>query len=115
MKWRGAEEEVAEGPPGESLLEHAAFARRLAPARVGGDVARAEDVVQTSWLAALQHPPEPGRGLKSWLATVVRNAAWRVRREEARRDERERRAATPERLPSTVDVAAQLSAQRALL
>ena len=105
---------MAEVPPVESLLEHAGFARRLARALVG-DAARADDVVQSSWLAALQHPPKPGRGLKAWFGAVVRNAAARVRREEARRVERERRAAVPERLPATVDVAAQLSAQRALL
>jgi RNA polymerase sigma-70 factor (ECF subfamily) len=105
---------VAEVPPVETLLEHAAFARRLARALVG-DAARADDVVQTSWLQALQHPPREGRGMKAWLAAVVRNAAARVRREEARRDQRERGAAVPERLPATVDVAAQLSAQRALL
>lgn len=105
---------MAEVPPVETLLEHAAFARRLARALVG-DAARADDVVQTSWLQALQHPPREGRGMKAWLAAVVRNAAARVRREESRRDQRERRAAVPERLPATVDVAAQLAAQRALL
>ncbi len=105
---------MAEVPPVESLLEHAAFARRLARA-LAGDAARADDVVQTSWLAALQHPPEAGRGLKAWFAKVVRHAAWRLRREEQRRGRRERDAAVPERLPSTFDVAAQLSAERALL
>ena len=40
----------------ESLLEHAAFVRRLARVLVLDD-ARAEDVLQQTWLNALEHPP----------------------------------------------------------
>lgn len=98
----------------DDLLEHAAFARRLARALVT-DAARADDVVQQTWLSALEHPPRSGRGLKAWLGTVVRNTAAKLRRDESRRETRERRAATPEPMPSAADVAAQLAAQRELL
>jgi RNA polymerase sigma-70 factor (ECF subfamily) len=98
----------------DDLLEHALFARRLARALVG-DEARADDVVQQTWLNALEHPPRAGRGLKAWLATVVRNTATKLRRDESRREAREQRAAAPEPLPSTAEVAAQLAAQRELL
>ena len=105
---------MAESHAIDDLLEHAAFARRLARALVG-DEARADDVVQQAWLNALEHPPRAGRGVKAWLATVVRNTASKLRRDESRREAREQRAATPEPLPSTAEVAAQLAAQRELL
>jgi RNA polymerase sigma factor (sigma-70 family) len=105
---------LAEIPSIDDLLEHAVFARRLARALVG-DEARADDVVQQTWLNALEHPPRAGRGLKAWLATVVRNTASKLRRDESRREAREQRAAAPEPLPSAAEVAAQLAAQRDLL
>jgi RNA polymerase sigma factor (sigma-70 family) len=46
----------------------------------GVDRATSEDVVQTAWLALLQHLHEirtPG-ALLGWLATVTRREAWRV-------------------------------------
>jgi RNA polymerase sigma-70 factor (ECF subfamily) len=103
-----------ERPSFDSVLENAAFARRLARALVGDD-ARADDVVQQAWVAALEHPPRAGRGIRAWLATVVRNAAAKLRREESRRRAREQSAAARERQPAAVDVAAKIAAQRELL
>jgi RNA polymerase sigma-70 factor (ECF subfamily) len=63
----------------ETLLEHAAWLRHLAAGLVG-DRARADDLVQDTWVAALRRPPEGSRPLRPWLARVVRNAArfrWR--------------------------------------
>ena len=37
----------------------------------------AEDLVQESYLAALQAPPRRSETLRSWLATVVRRQAYR--------------------------------------
>jgi RNA polymerase sigma factor (sigma-70 family) len=52
----------------------------------GLDRATGEDVVQTAWLALLQHLHEirtPG-ALLGWLATVTKREAWRVRGAAAR-------------------------------
>jgi RNA polymerase sigma factor (sigma-70 family) len=98
------------------LLEHAAFARRLARALVA-DASLAEDVVQQSFVSALERPPRLGAGLRGWLSVVVRRTASKLlrgRRRAALRDERFA-ATRREAQPATVDVAAQLDAQRALL
>src|SRR5207237_616726 len=61
----------------ETLLEHAAWLRRLAASLVGDS---ADDLVQDTWLAAMRRPPDGDRPLKPWLARVIRNAArfrWR--------------------------------------
>ena len=61
--------------PGE-LLEHADFLRALARGLLG-DAARADDVVQDAYLAALERPPVTldARGaLRSWLGKVVRKS-----------------------------------------
>jgi RNA polymerase sigma-70 factor (ECF subfamily) len=63
----------------ETLLEHAAWLRRLAAGLVG-DRTLADDLVQDTWVAALRRPPDEGRPVRPWLARVVRNAArfrWR--------------------------------------
>ncbi len=61
------------------LLEHATWLRRLA-AGIVGDSARADDVVQDTWVAALSRPPSLDRPVRPWLVRVLRNAArfrWR--------------------------------------
>ena len=79
----------------ESLLAHADFVRALARSLVL-DEHRADDVVQETWLAALQRPPGFGGNLRSWLGTVVRNFAFMARRSDQRRMRRERAAAAQE-------------------
>ena len=67
--------------------------RALARSLVYGD-ADADDLLQDTAIAALQHPPvETGpRAVRSWLAAVLRNR-WRMdRRSEARRRAREHAA-----------------------
>jgi RNA polymerase sigma factor (sigma-70 family) len=60
----------------------------LARSLVLGD-ADAEDLVQDTAIAAMQHPPEEDRPVRPWLATVLRNR-WRMdRRGRARRHARE--------------------------
>jgi len=85
------------------LLQHEDFLRRLARALVGG--AEADDLVQEVWQRALAHPPAEGAPPRAWLARVARNLASNRRRGEARRREREERAAAPEAQP---DPAAEL-------
>ena len=76
------------------LLRHADFLRRLSRALVT-DEQSAEDLVQHAWLAALERPPKQAGDLRGWLSNVVRRRAANVRRDDARRKEREERSAGP--------------------
>jgi RNA polymerase sigma-70 factor (ECF subfamily) len=76
------------------------------------DETRVDDVVQQTWLAALERPPRDRSGLRAWLGRVARNFALRASRDEGRRSRRERRAAKPETTPPTVDVVGELAAHR---
>ncbi len=58
----------------EDLLEHRIELERLALV-LAGDREAAADIVQETWLAALEHPPTDRSGLRWWLRTVARNAA----------------------------------------
>jgi len=60
----------------------------------------AEDVVQSTWAAALARAPLAGR-LPAWLTVVARNFARRSSRARCRRQEREARAARSGEVPST--------------
>jgi RNA polymerase sigma factor (sigma-70 family) len=62
--------------------------RGLARSLVTGD-ADADDLVQDTAVAALEHPPAPDRPARPWLAAILRNR-WRMdRRADARRRDRE--------------------------
>jgi RNA polymerase sigma factor (sigma-70 family) len=66
--------------------------RALAHSLVHGD-ADAEDLIQETAVAAITHPPEEGRPVRPWLATVLRNR-WRMdRRTVNRRTAREQQVA----------------------
>lgn len=80
--------------PIESLLQHESWIRRLAHELVR-DEARAEDLVQETWLAAAERPPAPGHA-RGWLAQVLRRGAKREARSGARRRTRELAAARPD-------------------
>lgn len=82
-------------PDMDSLLVRAGWLRALA-ARLVTDAATADDLVQTTWLAALEHPPRREGPLEPWLARVVRNFARRRRRSDERRSEHECAAARAE-------------------
>ncbi|MDF1701067.1 MAG: sigma-70 family RNA polymerase sigma factor, partial [Planctomycetota bacterium] len=91
--------------PMQRLLQHRQWVRNLARKLVL-DEARADDLEQQTWLAAIERPPTSDTP-KAWLGTVMRNLAARMRRSEYRVDRREGVAARPERLPATGDVVAQ--------
>lgn len=95
------------------LLAHAAFLRRLARSLIE-DEAAADDLVQQTWLGALDRPPRSASSLRAWLSAVLKNAARKRANREQRRGSWERRAARPERIPSTEDVVARLTEQRAV-
>jgi len=58
----------------EQLLAHTAWLTRVARALTSSadDV---DDIVQQTWLHALERPPEHGRNLRGWLGMLVRNLA----------------------------------------
>ena len=72
------------------------------------DANDAADLAQNTMMAALERRPDPGSSMRGWLASVARNLASRARRGSARREQRERRAAREEAVPSAADVAERL-------
>lgn len=87
----------------ELLLAHADFVRSLARSLVL-DENRADDVVQQTWLTALERPPQAMASLRKWLATVTRNFALLARREDKHRAAREQVVAWREGTESTTRV-----------
>lgn len=66
-------------PPDSSLSSaelaaHASYLRGLARALLG-ERPEADDLVQDTLVAALEHPPRSVAGLRAWLATVARDRA----------------------------------------
>lgn len=76
------------------IARHGQFLRGLARALVH-DEAAALDLEQDTWRAAIEHK-EPLRNPRAWLAETAKRIAWSRNRRDARRAERERRAARPE-------------------
>ncbi len=79
----------------ELLSEHASSLRGLAR-RLLGDAHAAEDVVQETWITALERPPRTLERFGSWLRAVARGLALRRLRGEDRRRRREQRGARAE-------------------
>lgn len=95
----------------EALLVHAEFVQALARTLLA-DPNTADDVVQDTWLAALNAPPRELS--RSWFATVVRNFARERARGDGRRHAREQYGSRDERVAS-VDEIVQREATRAEL
>lgn len=96
------------------LLAHAAWLRRLARELVR-DASTADELVQRTWIAALERPPLAGSSLRGWLAAVLRNFARQDRRAGDRRIAREHVAARPEELPPGDTQLEKLELQRKLM
>ena len=98
--------------PCEDLLAHAGWIRGVARELVLDD-STADDVVQQTWLAAIEKPP-PAKVSRprAWLAGIVRNLAKQGAREQTRRASRERRSAQPEKLPSADELVAVAELQK---
>ncbi|MCI0650344.1 MAG: RNA polymerase sigma factor, partial [Planctomycetes bacterium] len=82
----------------EELLAHAGWVRGLARELVS-DAHLAEDVVQQTWLAAMERPPVVRGAEVTWLKRVVRNIAARVHRSRSVRERCEPQGAMREALP----------------
>ncbi len=78
------------------------------------DLHEAEDVVQETWLAALQGAPADPEQKSRWMTRVTRNIAAGVHRRKRRRDAREEAAARLDRTPATGDEVALASVRSAL-
>ena len=85
------------------LLREEAFVRRLARALLFDDH-RVDDVVQQTWLSALERPPAHAANLRSWLAVVARNVAAKLQRSEINRSRHERRVAAEKAAPRWQDL-----------
>lgn len=91
--------------PERLLLEQAAFLRALAR-RLVQDPGEAEDLVQETWVRALERPPRRAGALRSWLARVLRNLAANRARARVRRDRRESEARTAPEPPTPQETSA---------
>src|SRR5438132_7762422 len=98
----------------DAVLAHAGWARALAASLVR-DPHRADDLVQRTWMAALEHPPGAKAPLKRWLAAVMRNFARQDARSEQRRTTREALGARDEALPPHDEIESQAELQQMLL
>lgn len=87
----------------ENLLSHGDFIRGIARSLLF-DEHEVDEVVQKTWMAALQNPPEKSGSLRAWLGSVVRNQAAELQRREARLDRREKASAKPELIASTAEI-----------
>lgn len=99
----------------EALLQHSSWISVLARRLVRGE---AEDLVQDTWLAALNRPPTSGVPLRPWLERVVRNLASKRLRGDRHRSDREFRAGGEGRelppLPTPDELVARSEEQRAV-
>lgn len=97
---------VSEGlePTAESVL-------RLARVLARGE---GEDVAQRAWVAALERRI-PVAELRGWLQGAVRRLSRATRREDARREHRELRAARPEEVEGTLEALERLEAVQELV
>src|SRR5690606_20732676 len=96
------------------LAQHAPFLRALARGLVS-DPASADDLVQETYVAALDGRARQVRRVVPWLATVLRNLAARRVRGDSRRRNREQAIASDGRSPDTFTVASKLEVARRLL
>jgi RNA polymerase sigma-70 factor (ECF subfamily) len=97
-----------------ALLQHSVWLRRLAMSLVR-DPAAADDLVQETWVAALQHPPGAGRPVRPWLGEVLRNVLRAGFRSNSRRARREDAAVDKQaQVPSAEQMVGAVELQRLL-
>jgi RNA polymerase sigma-70 factor (ECF subfamily) len=101
-------------PDAAELVAHQRWIRALARTLVV-DASAADDLVQDTWVAALEHGPRPDPPRRGWLATILRRRAAETRRESASRARREASSARAEALPSTLAMIERAAVQRDLV
>ena len=96
----------------DALLGHARFVRGLARALLSDD-ARAADLEQDAWVAALERRPSTaGRG---WFAAVLRNLRAKALRGRERAQRRERAVARAEAQPAASEIVAREETLRGVM
>ncbi|MBK8101003.1 MAG: sigma-70 family RNA polymerase sigma factor [Planctomycetes bacterium] len=83
------------------LLAEEPFVRALASELLAGDP---DEIVQQTWLRALEATPAHLQQPRSWLLRVMRNLAHNLRRGERRRKQREQDVAAADCVPSSADL-----------
>lgn len=101
-------------PTFDDLLAHARWVQGLAR-HLAADESRADDLVQETWLAALQHPPKRGDTPRGWLSAVVRNFARMNARTASAREGREVAAGRLEALVPASELVERAELQRRLV
>ena len=96
----------------QRLLDEEPFVRDLARQLVAGE---ADEVVQRTWLRAVQQGGAGVEKPRHWLARILRNVVANLRRDRRRRTARERAAAVPELVPSSQELAQREESRRALV
>ena len=94
----------------DRLLEQTEWLRGLCR-KVNGEQAGAEDLVQSTLVACIRNPSDP-RAARSWLGRIARNLFLDEQRGKRRRMRRELLAATERAVPSPVEMAERVEAQR---
>ncbi|MFT7465506.1 MAG: RNA polymerase sigma-70 factor (ECF subfamily), partial [Pseudohongiellaceae bacterium] len=87
----------------DDLLSHSHWVRHLAKSLLF-DQAHVDDVVQQTWVVALQREPSQPESIRAWLAGIVRNLARRQGRSDSRRRQRETAVSGRDNAPSTDDL-----------
>jgi len=96
----------------QRLLDEEPFVRDLARQLVAGE---ADEVVQRTWLRAVQQGGAGVEQPRHWLARILRNVVANLRRDHRRRAARERAAASPDLVPSSQELAQREESRRALV
>ena len=105
---------MSDGAPSlrpDVLLAQSGWVRGLARALVL-DSSRVDDVVQKTWLAALEQPHVEVGNVRAWLGGIVRNVIRQERRSESRRVTHERGAQRPDPLPSVAELVLRADLQK---
>ncbi len=98
----------------DDLLAHRQWVRSLAR-RLAADEARADDLEQETWLAAVEHPPRDPRSVRGWLGTVLRNLHRNSLRGDVRRERREAAPRLREPEPGAPEIVAEAETQHLLV
>jgi len=98
----------------EQLLAHTEWLRRVARA-LTTNAEDADDVVQQTWLAAIERPPAHSGNLRGWLATLARNLVRSRRRSRERETARTHALPPPTPVPTPAESVARAELQQAVL
>jgi RNA polymerase sigma-70 factor (ECF subfamily) len=98
----------------ERFLEQAGWVRAVARALVL-ETHRVDDVVQETWLAALERPTTKVGNVRAWLGGIVRNVVRQESRGAARRAAREAEQRREDPLPSAAELVERADTQKRLV